>query len=217
MRPRRLWILPLLCAAAQPLLALDWEARTQTLAPAPFQLTQDVRFAFRNSGSRPVTILDLATNCDCLEAVSDRRTYAPGTAGVITARFTVGDRFGLYERFISVTTDEQAQPVRLTVRIQVPEVATLAPRTVTWQRGGPADERTVLIQVAEGIRIEFTETSVTTPTFTAHLVPREAGRSYVLAVKPAAGTVDAASAAIRVFGRAASGQPVVVSAYANVE
>jgi hypothetical protein len=196
--------------------ALEWKAVTVAVTTAPFQATQDAVFEFTNRGSKPVRILDVQTNCDCLAADPDRKTYAPGARGTIKASFTIGDRAGPYERVITVVTDESPAPVRLTVRIEVPEIASLAPRSLAWKVNDPAAEKTVEVTAHAGLEITFTEAVPTNGDFTATLETVAAGRHYRLHLVPR-GTARPASAAIRIFGREKSGHDVVVSAYANVE
>ncbi len=211
-------LLPVLLVAllALPAPALEWKADTLTVGTAPFQKTIDVVFEFTNRGPAPVTLLDLQTNCDCLDATADAKVYAPGARGTIRARFTTGERAGLIERLITVVTDETPTPIRLRVRIEVPETATLTPRHVGWNLHGPADTQVVEIVPAAGLEIYFSGAAATTEAFTASLETVEPGRRYRLRLAPR-DTAVAASAAIRVTGREKSGHDVIVSAYASVQ
>ncbi len=213
---RRSWPLPLFALLALPGLALEWKSETVSVTTSPFQATQDVVFEFKNTRSKPVAVLDVQTNCDCLAADADRQVYAPGETGTIKARFTVGDRAGRYERIISLITDESPTPVRLIVRIDVPEIAMLTPRSVVWLANEDANEKTVELTAAAGLEITFTEALATNDAFTASLEAVAAGTHYRLHLKPRT-TSQPASAAIRVSGRDKSGHAVIVSAYASVE
>jgi hypothetical protein len=206
----------LFAALALPCAALEWKTTTVSLTTAPFQTTQDVVFEFKNSGPKPVALLDVQTNCDCLAASADQKIYAPGAAGTIKARFTVGDRSGPYERIITLVTDESPSPVRLIVRIEVPDIATISPRSVVWPANDAAAEKTVELNTAPGLEIVFSEAQATNEAFSASLETVEAGRHYRLHLKPRS-TAQPSSAAIRVFGRDKSGHNVIVSAYASVQ
>jgi hypothetical protein len=210
---------PLLCGffayAALGGFALEWKTQTVTFTTAPFQTTQEAVFHFTNTGSRPVKIVEVESNCDCLDAASDRQTYAPGESGIIKSSFTVGDRLGLYERRIKVVTDEDPEPVRLLVRIEVPELVTLTPRSVAWKLNEPAAEKAVELEVIPGVAINFTRVQPTSGDFDARLETVEAGRRYRVYLKPPA-TTQPANAAFRIFGRSGSGKDVIVSAYGNV-
>jgi len=195
--------------------ALEWKTQTLEFTTAPFQNTQEAVFRFTNTGPKPVTILAVESNCDCLDAAADRAVYAPGASGVIKSSFTVGERLGLYERRIKVVTDEGPEPVRLLVRIEVPELVTLTPRSVAWALNEAAAEKAVELEVIPGVQITFTRVQPTSGDFTARLETVEPGRRYRVYLQPPA-TAQPANAAFRLFGRAASGQDVIVSAYGNV-
>jgi hypothetical protein len=183
--------------------------------PAPLQATMDVAFAYKNVSSRPVTIRSIQSNCDCLQVGATKVTLAPGESGMVTARFTVGDRIGLYERTITVVSDDVPEPKRLLVSIDVPEAATATPNVLVWPIGAPADERTVDIRVAAGLNIIFQEAHPSNSSFRVQLEAVNAGEHYCLRITPAS-TAATANAAIRVKGTASTGQSVLVSAYANV-
>lgn len=208
--------LTLLAAFALPCAALEWKAKDLSVTTAPFQSTQDVTFEFKNGGPKPVTILDLQTNCDCLAADADRKIYAPGESGHIKAQFTIGDRSGLYERVVTVVTDESPEPVRLLVKIEVPELFAVSPRSVLWKQNAPATEQVIDVTPAAGLEITFTEAQPTNPAFTASLEVIEPGKHYRLHLKPVATTAPA-SAAIRIFGHEKTGHKVVANTYATVE
>jgi len=195
--------------------ALEWKTQTLSFTTAPFQTKQEAVFHFTNTGPKPVTIRDVESNCDCLDAAADKQTYAPGESGLIKSSFTVGDRLGLYERRIKVVTDEGSEPVRLLVRIEVPELVTLTPRSVAWHLNEPRVEKALELEVIPGVRIDFTRVQPTSGDFDARLETLELGRRYRIHLKPTA-TTQPANTAFRIFGRAASGQNVIVSAYGNV-
>ena len=215
-RPNFALVLFALALPAAPARALDWQATEQSVATQPFQATLDTTFAFKNNRPGPVTIREIETSCGCLEAVADAKVYPPGATGQITARFTVGDRVGHYARTITVVTDEPGEAVRLSLQIDVPLLAEVTPRSVTWPVGAAAVEKSVDLVAAAGLTIAFTEAQPTNDSFTVRLETVEAGRHYRLYLTPRH-TREPASAAIRLFGREKSGNEVVVSAYANVQ
>lgn len=216
MNTRRLLLVALAGLSALTGRALQWKAETLTVATTPFQQTQDVVFEFTNTSTKPVALVDLQTNCDCLDVSADQQTYAPGARGVLKARFTIGDRAGLYERLILVVTDESPTPARLLVRIEVPETATASPRSVQWGVNEPPAAKAVDLAAAPGLEINFAEAQATNDAFAVRLETLEPGRRYRLHLTPRT-TVTPASAAIRVFGREKSGRDVVVSAYASIQ
>lgn len=208
--PCPLLFLPLIASA------LDWQTRSLDLTTAPFQLTLDVSFEFRNNTHHIVTLRSVQTNCDCLQAKPMETSYPPGSSGTIKAQFTIGDHNGLYERIITVESDESPEPVQLLVRINVPSCGELTPRRVTWQRHTMNTEKIIEVNVTPGLEINFTHAQATTADFSARLETVSAGRHYRLHLQPG-GTAEIAAAAIRIFGREKSGHDVVLSAYAAIE
>ncbi len=195
--------------------ALDWKTETLNLTTAPFQQEISVNFEFGNHSAKPVTIREIETSCSCVRADSDRKLYDPGSSGTITAKFTVGDRGGLYERILTVITDENAPPTRLMLRVEVPDLAAVAPRSVSWQLAGEPTEKIVEVKSIAGLEIIFSKAESTSNAFSAHLETVEPGRLYRLHITPAA-TDHVDSAAIRIYGREKSGHDVLLSAYASI-
>lgn len=195
--------------------ALHWAATEFAGATKPLQHTLDVAFAFKNTGSKPVAIREVQVNCDCMTATADKQIYQPGEAGMISARFSVGDRVGVYQRSITVVTDDDTPPQRLNVQIDVPELAAVTPRVLNWSTDAAAEEKAVEVAVTDSIQINFSEIFVSADSFRARVETIEPGRRYRMWVKPLS-TAEAASAAIRLKGKAGTGEDIVVSAYANV-
>lgn len=212
---RRAFAAVCLLALAGPLSALEWKATKAELELKPFQGKAELELSFANRTGRPVKIVDLQTSCDCLVATTDQADYAPGAEGRLRAEFTVGDRFGLYERTVTVVTDEPGPPTKLVVKLFMPPLATLSPRTVEWPAGAEASERTVDIAIAPTLRIALGEVISTADAFTVRLETLEPGRHYRLHVAPRS-TAQPASTAIRIRGKEQSGRDVLVSAYATV-
>ena len=195
---------------------LDWKATTLTATTAPFQSELDVEFEFANRGTKPVAVRELETSCSCLLANSDRKIYPPGATGKIAARFTVGDRGGIYERTITVLTDEADSPVKLVLTVEVPDVASVTPRSVAWRLNEEPLEKKVELTAAAGLEIIFSGAQPTSDDYTARLEVIEPGRHYRLFIKPNL-TSRPASVAVRIVGREKSGHAVIVSAYASVQ
>lgn len=217
MKPLRLFLVfvAITLAGAPADAALTWASTTFSGQTKPLQKSLQLAYAFKNTGDKPVAIRDVQTNCDCTAAATDKQIYQPGEAGVLSARFTVGDRGGVYQRAITVLTDDGTPPQRLTLQIEVPELAAVTPRVRDWAVGSDAAEQSVEVAVNEAIRVNFTEVFVSATGFKARVEPIEAGRRYRVFVKPVS-TAEATSAAIRLKGTAESGEVVIVSAYANV-
>lgn len=196
--------------------ALQWETTTIATEASPLQAEVRVAFAFTNAGSDPVTIEEIKSGCDCLDATTGKKTYRPGQRGRVVARFVVGDRIGMHERSVLVRTDEPGEPTTLTVRVRVPAPARIDPRDLEWDIGGSAIPKTADVVVDDSLTIDFAEVFSTCDVFQARLETIQPGRKYRLIVTPLR-TREPASGAIRIAGREKSGQDILISAYPSIK
>jgi hypothetical protein len=208
-------LLLLLLFGAGPVRALEWSATTLDARAEPFQKILALVFKFKNSGTTPVHLLDLQTSCSCLAARSDKKVYAPGETGQITAEFSAEEPPGIYERHIQVVTDATTPPQRLTVRIEIPELALLAPRSLEWLRDESLTEKSTELRAAATLHISFTQAVPTNDAFIVRLETVVPEQMYKLIVTPRS-TATFANAAIRISGRDSTGHDILISAYANV-
>ncbi|MBI3886488.1 MAG: DUF1573 domain-containing protein [Opitutae bacterium] len=218
-RHTRRWLVAVLGlgASAATGAGLEWKAHALQARTAPFQAAVELVFDFKNDTARPVTVRGVRTNCDCLDAATDHATYQPGQRGQLKARFTVGDRRGIYRRAITVETDEPGQSAtQLTVSIEVPEVVALSQSMLDWRTGSARREKTVILRPVPGQQIELVGAEATNDDFAVTLKTIKRGEIYRLSVTPKS-TARAANAAIRVSGHDQAGHTVLVSAYANVK
>lgn len=200
---------------ALPAGALDWKTHQRSVKAALLQHTIETSFEFTNPGDKTVTILGIDTSCDCTEATPSAQTIAPGASGRINARFTLGDRLGVYERTITVTTDDAHEPVTLRVQLDVPEHAILTPRSVEWPLNSPATEQAVDIRIADGLDLTVTNVLPTSGLFNHRLETVEPGRHYRLHLSPQS-TKEVSNAAFRIYAKTPTGRELVLSAYGNV-
>lgn len=143
-------------------------------------------FSFKNTGSETVTITDLKASCECTVPQLEKRSYAPGESGKITAVFTFGARVGIQEKTIDVVTnDAGAKPTQLSLGVNILELLTCSPRLFHWKLNEEKLEKTATIAAVGSGRIVGIEISEITPAdCTARIEPTEAGKSYRLAVQP---------------------------------
>ena len=75
-----------------------------------------------------------------------KRTYGPGEGGILKVTFDIGDRMGLQEKRILVTTDDSAAgAVNLILRVKIEEMLTCSTRMLSWPLGTPAKDQVVEI------------------------------------------------------------------------
>lgn len=134
--------------------ALVWERTEVEVETAPMQEEVRAVFAFRNAGDEPVVIRRMRTDCDCTTPELKKREYAPGEAGQIELVFEIGERTGVQERRLTVTSTGQRGPATLVLRTEIPEVIRLEPGLVQWLEDEPRKKKTVVVEVYEGLEVE---------------------------------------------------------------
>ena len=129
---------------------LTWQARELDLTPVPGQEQVVGEFAFTNSGTYPVTIHSVKTNCDCTTAELEKKVYQPSESGIIKAVFKPGNREGHQRKTILVKTDDdKEQNVLLVLKIDLKEIVSIEPKAVIWQAGEEATSKTITIRIKQ--------------------------------------------------------------------
>ncbi len=152
--------------------------------------TAAVEFNFTNKSGNPVTIAKADAGCSCMKVLfsGGKLTYGPGESGVLRAVFNIGNASGTVEKTISLwldTTPISNPPSQaLNVRIQIPTLITLEPKTLKWDLGSKPEPQTIHIRMAEGKPIHVTAIKPATEQFSCELKAIEAGRNYDLIVTP---------------------------------
>jgi hypothetical protein len=165
---------------------LTWDQRSIERVAAYGDATVEIPFTFKNSGDRPVSLLKVDSNCSCMTADLQKKTYQPGETGKIVAIFTIGDRRGLQEKQVRVTTsDDPKEPVVLTLKVQIPAVASLGDAKFIWKRGGALDEKSTGISVQPGAVVTLEPlTAAQAALFSAEVKSDTATGGYTVKVRP---------------------------------
>lgn len=140
------WALAL--TVSTPLLqaSLVWDSTTQETRADFGQEELMVTFAFKNAGTEPVTLQNIAVSCGCTATSLTKTTYAPGEQGKLEVIYRPDGQTGLQAKTITVTTsDRPDRPMTLTLKAEVPRLFDIAPRLVTWPLGGEAVGKPVTI------------------------------------------------------------------------
>ncbi len=165
---------------------LKWDRLVQQFQRTPADGEIEAHFAFRNVGAAPVTIKTLRSSCGCTTARLEKKTYAPGEAGEVVARFVFGDRQGPQRKTVEVRTDDApTAPVLLDLRVMIHDPLTVAPALVFWKRGEPGAAKTVQITADAGQRVRIKSVVSSNPRLPAKLETIKAGEQYVVSVTPA--------------------------------
>lgn len=181
------FLLPVLvCILAPQLKAQSFKFESQHQeASATIEDTElKIVYAFKNEGDQPVTVTNISSTCGCIEASTNRTTYAPGQDGVVETIFALGTFIGTHQKIVYVdTAAPDAQRYRLTVTVNIPEVVSIEPKVAQWKVGEEATEKVVDIKfLAKPLNITKIET--TRPQFTFEKEVVEEGRHYRITLKP---------------------------------
>lgn len=160
----------------------------------------EARFGFKNPSKQAVRILAVTSSCGCTTATADKASYAPDETGVITARFTIGDRVGRHVKVITVqslpTPSEDEANGRpevvpqavtskeLTLTVDIPEVLKVNPAFVVWQLGEEAQPKRIQIEASSDWPVADLKVSVGAAAVRAEVETREPGRVFEIVVVP---------------------------------
>src|SRR6478752_805013 len=94
-------------------------------------------FNFTNKGNKPVTITKADPPCPCLKVQisGGKLKYAPGESGVIRISFDLGTFSGTVDKVLPIFLDndpEDKPSVALTIRVHIPVLVGVEPKTVKW-------------------------------------------------------------------------------------
>lgn len=184
----------LVLAAIMQAAGLEFDSMSKEVHAPVDAATVTADFKFTNKGSKPVTITKSDPGCSCLsvQISGGKLKYAPGESGVVRATFDMGNFSGEVDKVIALWLDKDPPDkpsTKLTVRVHIPVLISLEPKTLAWVIGGKADSKTIKIRMADGEKIKVTGVTSSSPTFKYEVKTVEEGREYDLVVTPTA--VDA--------------------------
>lgn len=182
----------LICLPVLPAFAgLEWKSQRIDHPASVADEGAEVDFKFTNTGDHSVTIESVRTSCGCTIATLDKKVYAPGESGEITAIFVFGDRVGKQRKRITVRTRETGEDGKaitestaLELRVTIPEAVKVRPRLVYWRQNEALAPKTIQITTDHDQPIRVTGVSSANDSVTAELKPVEEGKSYEIVLTP---------------------------------
>ena len=159
-------------------------------APADVK-TVTAGFEFTNRSDKPVVVAKYDSACSCLAVtIQDGKCrYAPGESGVVRAEFRIGNFSGAVDKVVALWLDkdpEDRPSLTLTVRVHVPVLVALEPKTLKWDLNGQGEPQTIHITMHYEKPIRITAVTASTEAFTHELKTLEEGKRYDLIVTPTA-------------------------------
>lgn len=108
----------------------------------------DFEFNFINTSKNKISITDISTTCGCTVAKPDKYSYGYNEKGVIKGTFSIGNRVGLQEKQIIVSTDNLGQSkIVLTISVHIPKIISITPSVLFWRLGDSQASKTAKIEI----------------------------------------------------------------------
>lgn len=169
---------------------LDFPATLKEIhAPANAKIVT-AEFEFTNRSEKPVTVVKVDTTCSCVAVkIKDSKLlYAPGESGLIRAEFDMGNFSGTVDKVVAIWLDhdpDDKPSVSLTVRVHIPVLISIEPKTVKWEIGGNAEPQTIRITMNHTSPIRVIQAISSSDNFKLEVKPVEDAKIYDLIVTPA--------------------------------
>jgi hypothetical protein len=146
-------------------------------------------FEFTNRSAKPVKVVkyDAACSCMAVKIQNGKLDYAPDESGVVRTEFDMGNFSGTVDKVVALWLDDDPADkpsVNLTVRVHIPVLVSLEPKTVKWELNGAAVPQTIRITMNDKKPIHVTSVKSSSPAFQSELKTIEEGKLYDLIVTP---------------------------------
>lgn len=146
-------------------------------------------FEFTNRSDKPVNVSKYESTCSCMSVSikEGKLRYAPGESGVVRAEFDMGNFSGVVDKVVALWLDNapaDKPSLSLTVRVHIPVLVNMEPKTLKWNLGGPADPQKIRITMNHTKPIRVSSVSSSSEAFKTELKTIEEGKLYELMVTP---------------------------------
>lgn len=175
--------------ALVPAAGLDFKETTKELhAPADVK-TVSADFEFTNRSDKTVAVAKYESTCSCMSVTikGGKLSYAPGESGVIRANFDMGNFSGAIDKVVLLWLDgnkTEKPSLSLTVRVHIPVLVSLEPKTLKWELNGKAEPQNIRINMNHDKPIRVTGVTSSSEAFKLELKTVEEGKTYEVNVTP---------------------------------
>lgn len=149
----------------------------------------EMDFPFKNEGKKTVKIRHYDAPCSCLSAKvkGGKLEYAPGEEGVIRGFFDMGNFSGTINKSIAIWMegDPEGKPsIVLTVKVHIPELVLIEPKTLKWTIGEEVAAKTMKITMDYEKPIKILGINGSNERFKHDLKTLREGKEYELSITP---------------------------------
>lgn len=183
-----IWLAAVACVQAA---GLEFSEPLKEVNAGADAITATADFSFTNKSDKSITISKADPTCSCLKVQisGGKLKYEPGESGVIRTTFDMGNFSGTVDKMLAIFLDKDPADkpsIQLTMRVHIPVLVGLEPKTLKWDIGGKPDPQTIQIRMAEGKTIRVTSVKSSSENFQCELKTLEEGKKYDLIVTPQA-------------------------------
>jgi hypothetical protein len=170
---------------------LDFETLLQEIHMDSDAAQATADFKFTNTSDKPLSIMKYDAACSCMGVTisGGKLRYAPGESGVVRATFHMGNFSGTVDKSVVLwmSGDPQGAPSKqLTVRVHIPVLVEVTPKTLQWDVDGAAKSQSIRVVMNHKSPIQVTQVTSSSEAFTHELKTITAGKEYEIVVTPTA-------------------------------
>jgi hypothetical protein len=147
-------------------------------------------FSFENKGAETVKIARYESTCTCMSVQINqggKLEYAAGEKGILRAHFDMENFTGAVDKNVVLWLegDSESEPsFVLVVRVIIPVLVDIQPRTLEWNGPGPWETKMMKIRMNHSEPIQITRATLNNPCYAYELKTVEAGKEYDLIITP---------------------------------
>lgn len=148
-----------------------------------------VDYPFKNETDKRIVIKEAKGSCSCtsVQISGGKKYFDPGESGVVRVNYVLENETGTVDKVVAVMLegDNEANPShQLALRIHIPVLVEMEPKTVKWEVGGKPEPKTIRVVMKAEKPIHIKSVSASTETFSQELKTIEDGRLYELVITP---------------------------------
>lgn len=176
------WVIAFTLATVAARADLKWESKELVLTPGPLDTEVSGEYRFVNSGTYPVTIVEVVPGCGCTTAELEKKVYAPGEEGRIPTSFSIGNRQGKQMKPIRVTIEGETEPTILMLVVNVPSLLYIDPLFTYWESGEGPSTKVINLKVMPNSNLTLKAVTSNEKNIVVKLEPGKEANDYRLLV-----------------------------------
>ena len=168
---------------------LHFTQRSLTMSAGISEQEIYVSYTFTHVGKDPILLTGSRLTCGCLTVMPGKTNYLPGDTGTVEVVFAVGQRSGLQQKAIYLTTNSPFEPeIPLSLTVHLPEGPRCDPAIVVFPQGQSSTAKIVTLTLPSSSPYRIRSAQSPDEHITVQLIPSASALEWTLSV-----AADAAS------------------------